>query len=78
MTTTTEQIAQKFFTELAAIYPEPELEAHYTNGSKTRPAKLDLAQTIRGRRDWLSSQTVSGKAEARKLAKAAGATPWNF
>ena len=54
------------------------LEAHYTNGSKTSPAKLDLAQTIKGHRQWLSSQTVSGKAEARKLAKVAGATPWNF
>lgn len=54
------------------------LEAHYTNGSKTRPAKLDLALTVNGRRDWLSSSPVSGKAEARKLAKAAGATPWNF
>ena len=54
------------------------LEAHYTNGSKTRPAKLDLALTVNGRRAWLSSSPVSGKAEARKLAHAAGATPWNF
>ena len=74
----TEQIAQTFFAELAAIHPEPKLEAHYTNGSKTRPAKLDLALTVNGRRAWLSSSPVSGKAEARKLAKAAGATPWNF
>ena len=54
------------------------LEAHYTNGSKTRPAKLDLASTVNGHREWLSCCPVSGKAEARKLAKEFGATPWNF
>ena len=54
------------------------MEAHYTNGSKTRPATLDFAFTTNGNRVWLSSHRVSGKAEARKLAKQQNATPWNF
>jgi hypothetical protein len=56
----------------------PQLEAHFTSGSLSRPAQLALARTENGRRDWISRQPVNGKAEARKLAKAAGATPWNF
>jgi hypothetical protein len=54
------------------------LEAHYTNGSKTRPATLALARTEAGRRVWISTQPVSGKAEARKVAQSTGAKPWNF
>jgi hypothetical protein len=55
------------------------VEAHFTNGSKARSATLAFARTtITGHRQWLSSQPVTGKAEARKLAKAAAATPWNF
>tara|TARA_R110002126_G_scaffold56376_1_gene150644 strand:- start:88 stop:258 length:171 start_codon:yes stop_codon:yes gene_type:complete len=53
-------------------------EAHYTNPSKTRSATVALATTVNGRRAWLETVNVSGKAEARKLALAAGATPWNF
>lgn len=54
------------------------LEAHFTNGTKTRPPELALAVSENGRRGWISRQRVSGKAEARKLAQEAGATPWNF
>ena len=54
------------------------IEAHFTNGSKARAAELAIARTENGHREWLSRQTVAGKTEARKLAKAAGATPWNF
>lgn len=55
------------------------LQAHYANGSKTRSAKLDLATcTDDGHRTWIKSFEVDGKAMARKLAKAHGATPWNF
>ena len=55
------------------------LQAHYTNGSKARSAKLDLATgTDDGYRVWVKSFEVDGKATARKLAKAHGATPWNF
>jgi len=55
------------------------MEAHYTNGTKTRSATLDFAITTHGCRAWLTVGTkVSGLREARKLAKEAGATPWNF
>ena len=54
------------------------MEAHYTNGSKTRSATLDLSITTNGNRVWITSHQVSGKAEARKLAKWHNATPWNF
>lgn len=55
-----------------------QLEAHFTNGSTRRPAVLQLARCEDGRRQWISRQPVNGKAEARKLAREAGATPWNF
>jgi hypothetical protein len=54
------------------------MEAHYWNGSKTRSATLDFAITTNGDRVWITSHKVAGKVEARKLAKEAGATPWNF
>jgi hypothetical protein len=55
------------------------LQAHYANGSKTRSAKLDLATcTDDGRRTWIKSFQIAGKAEARKIAKLHNATPWNF
>ena len=55
------------------------LQAHYANGSKVRPAKLDLATcTDDGHRTWIKSYQVAGKAEARKIAKLHNATPWNF
>ena len=54
-------------------------EAHYTNGSKRRPATLKLAVTVNGHREWSALEhVVAGKAQARKLAKELGATPWNF
>lgn len=55
-------------------------EAHYTNGTKNRPATLDIAFTDQfGQRAWLTiGRKVAGKVEARKLAKELGATPWNF
>ena len=54
------------------------LEAHFTSGSKTRAAELAIAHTANGGRVWLARQAVAGRAEARKLAKEIGATPWNF
>ena len=51
------------------------LEAHYTNGKQPT---LAFAVTTNGRRDWLDTVAVAGKREARKLAVARGATPWNF
>ena len=56
----------------------PILAAEYTNGSKSRPAMLDIARITNGQRDYLEHHVVGGKAEARRIAKARGATPWNF
>jgi hypothetical protein len=39
---------------------------------------LQINEIANGRRTFLKTLGVSGKAEARKLAVAAGATPWNF
>ena len=54
------------------------LAAEYTNGSKKLPAYIDINRIENGQRFHVSSQTVSGKREARAVAKALGATPWNF
>lgn len=54
------------------------MEAHYTNGTKIRPATLTIATNYNGCRVWITTHQVSGKVEARKLAKWHNATPWNF
>jgi len=54
------------------------MEAHYTNGTKIHPATLEISITTNGNRVWIASHKVSGKIEARKLAKQQNATPWNF
>jgi hypothetical protein len=54
------------------------LAAEYTNGSKTRPATLHLNRIIDGHRTPFMGFNVTGKREARGLAKRYGATPWNF
>ena len=54
------------------------LAAEYTNGSKTRSAVLDITRIETGARQYLATHNVAGRADARKLAKALGATPWNF
>lgn len=52
------------------------IEAHYTTGKQPT---LDIAVTANGRRAWLAiGIKVSGKREARKVAAAHNATPWNF
>jgi hypothetical protein len=52
------------------------IEAHYTNGKQPT---LCIAQTVNGQRVWLAERiAVAGKREARAVAKAHGATPWNF
>lgn len=52
--------------------------ADFTNGSKTRAATLTVYALIDGRRLGATSQPVSGRQEARKLALSQGAKPWNF
>lgn len=52
------------------------LEAHYTTGKQPT---LDLAVTTNGNRAWVAiGIKVAGKREARKVAAAHNATPWNF
>jgi hypothetical protein len=52
------------------------IEAHYTTGKQPT---LCLATTTNGQRAWLVvGIKVAGKREARKVAAAHGATPWNF
>lgn len=52
------------------------IEAHYTTGKQPT---LDFAITTNGQRAWLQiGVRVAGKREARALAKAHNAEPWNF
>ena len=51
------------------------IEARYTTGKQPT---LALAVTTNGQRAWLNTIAVAGKREARKVAAAHGATPWNF
>lgn len=51
-------------------------QAHYTAGKQPT---LDILEIINGQRAWLLvGIKVSGKREARAIATAHGATPWNF
>lgn len=54
------------------------LAAEYTNGGRNAPATLILNRIIDGHRTKVIGFNVSGKREARQLAKQYGATPWNF
>jgi len=52
------------------------LEAHYTQGKQPT---VCIARTVNGQREWrLIGIKVSGKREARAVAKAYNAEPWNF
>lgn len=52
--------------------------AEYYPATKARAATLDINMIWDGGRKLHSTRAVSGKAEARKLARVFGATPWNF
>ena len=54
------------------------LAAEYTVGSKRYPPTLYINRITDGRRSNVAAFNVSGKREARKLAKEQGAEPWNF
>lgn len=54
------------------------LAAEYTNKSKHEPAWLTLNRIENGRRSFVLQIGVSGKVEARRVAKQHGAQPWNF
>lgn len=54
------------------------LAAEFTKGLKGQPDILDITVITDGRRTYLKPHEVHGRREARKLAIALGATPWNF
>lgn len=54
------------------------LAAEYTTGTNRYPPTLYINQITNGRRSNVVAYNVSGKREARQLAKQHGATPWNF
>ena len=54
------------------------LAAEYTVGIKRYPPTLYINRIANGRRSNVAAFTVSGKREARQLAKQHGAQPWNF
>jgi hypothetical protein len=54
------------------------LAAEYTTGSKRYPPTLCINRIADGRRSNVVAYNVSGKREARQLAKQHSAIPWNF
>lgn len=54
------------------------LAAEYTSGTNKYPPTLYINRIENGRRSSVAAFTVSGKREARQLAKQQGAEPWNF
>ena len=54
------------------------LAAEYTTGTNRYPPTLYINRITDGRRSNVVAYNVSGKREARQLAKQHGATPWNF
>lgn len=54
------------------------LAAEFTVGSKRVGPTLTLNRIANGRREFVQTFKVANKREARALAKAYGATPWNF
>ena len=54
------------------------LAAEYTTRGRGLPATLYINRIIDGRRSNVIAFNVSGKREARQLAKTYNATPWNF
>ena len=54
------------------------LAAEYTSGTNKYPPTLYINRIANGRRSSVAAFTVSGKREARKLAKEQEAICWNF
>jgi hypothetical protein len=54
------------------------LAAEFTSRGRGVPATLTLNRIIDGHRSKVLAFNVTGKREARQLAKQYGATPWNF
>ncbi len=54
------------------------LAAEFTQGSKTRSPLLTLNYIVNGRRHTAEIVEVADKRQARRIATARGAQPWNF
>jgi hypothetical protein len=54
------------------------LAAEFTSRGRNVPATVYLTRIVGGHRTHLIGFNVSGKREARQLAKQYGAKPWNF
>ena len=54
------------------------LAAEFTSRGRGAPATLTLNRIIDGHRSKVLAFNVTGKREARQLAKQYRATPWNF
>jgi hypothetical protein len=54
------------------------LAAEYTTGSKVRSPTLQLNRIVDGHRTPVIGFNVTGKREARQIAKQYNAQPWNF
>jgi hypothetical protein len=54
------------------------LAAEYTSGTNKYPPTLYINRITDGRRSNVAAFNVSGKREARKLAKQHNAVEWNF
>jgi hypothetical protein len=54
------------------------LAAEFTSRGRNAPATLYINRIVDGRRSNVIAFNVSGKREAREVAKQYGAKPWNF
>lgn len=54
------------------------ITAEYTKASRSRSAVVTIAKIEGGRREVIEFFNVTGKREARMIAKDCRATPWNF
>ena len=54
------------------------LAAEYTSGTNKYPPTLYINRIANGRRSNVAAFNVSGKREARQLAKEHNAVEWNF
>ena len=54
------------------------LAAEFTSRGRNVPETLYINRIVDGRRSNVIAFNVSGKREARQLAKQYGAKPWNF
>jgi hypothetical protein len=54
------------------------IAAEYTRATKRISPMLWITKIEGGRRTYVGGFSVSGKVEARKVAKEQGAEPWNF